>query len=278
MFVKMFKLLEEVKGEGSAGAAAPAVATPEPQQETPVVESAVDWADLSSEVEEAPFDEEDSGEQPPSEEAVQTPQPEEVQQPDTPAAEQEQPVQPEQVAPVQQPQYTPEQIAQAERVYTDQLASMYQFDEDTALKLQTEPEKVLPQLAARLHLDVMKTVMAQVQGMIPQAIEATTRSTQRESSAKDMFYGAWPELRQYEAQVMQVGQMFRQMNPNADAQTAVQRIGELTMAALGMQRQPQQPRQESAAPSVPYRPGGANRPAAPAKQANVWDDMISEDD
>jgi len=142
-----------------------------------------------------------------------------------PAAEQPQAVQPEQPATVpQEQQLTPEQKQQAEMAYVAQLERLYQFDEDTALKLQTEPEKVLPALAAKLHLDVMKTVLAQVQGMIPTVLEKQTVAAKREQEAESMFFTTWPELRGYDKQIMEVGRMYRQLNPNAPAAEAVKRI------------------------------------------------------
>jgi len=278
MLIIKRRLYDEVKdGEGSAGAPAA------PQPEAPVVEdlstdAGPDWTDLTG----PGYGEGDGGddylsslepepapEAPPTEPEVQ------------PAAAAPEP-QPEVPAPVLPPPGQPmtaEQVREAENAYAAQLVNLYQFDEDTALRLQTEPEKVLPALAAKLHLDVMKTVMAQVQGILPQAMERTQQASRRETEAKDMFFGAWPELKGSEQQVMQIGAMFRQMNPDADPQTAVQRIGELAMVALGRQRTPApQSQQQNSGQPRPFRPASPGQVSAPLRTPNEWETIINVDE
>lgn len=280
MWMKKYRLFDEVPADGTpAGGGSP---TPEPQPvapavDEPVVHNDVDWEDLQSEVsDDSHWADEPAPTEPQTQQEPAQPQPVEPQQPVEPAADQ-QPIQPQPEAPVQQ--FTREQVAAAEQAYMAQLSQMYSasIDPDTALQLQTEPEKVLPQFAARLHLDVMKTVMAQVQAMVPNVVQTANRATVRESQAQDMFFGAWPELRGHDAQVMQVGMMYRQMNPTASPQEAVQRIGELTMVALGKQRV--QPQQQPQTPQVqPFRPAGPGRAATPTPQPNLWEALIGDDD
>jgi hypothetical protein len=196
-----------------------------------------------------------------------------------PAAEQPLQQTPEAPEQLQQPQqFTPEQVAAAEAAYAAQLANLYTFDEDTAMRLQTEPEKVLPALAAKLHLDVMRTVMAQMRGMLPEMLQTQTKSVERETQAKSQFFGAWPELQGYEKQVLEVGRMYRQLNPNAPAEEAVRRIGETAMAALGLQRRQQQEQQQQRQqPQPSFRPAVPGRVNPPSGQSSVWDDLVNDD-
>lgn len=274
-----YKLFDEAEGQQSAGA--PAAATPqEPTApvEDSVVDSSVDWVEMSDLAAEEPSSTDwgDSPAEPAEPQPGAQPAPTEPQQP---AAEQAQePVQPAPEAPeqLQQPQqFTPEQVQAAEAAYAAQLANLYQFDEETALKLQTEPEKVLPALAAKLHLDVMKTVMAQMRGMLPEMLQTQTKAVERENQAKTQFFTAWPELRGYEQQVLQVGRMYRQLNPNAPADEAVRRIGEVAMATLGLQRQQQQ--QQAPAQQQAFRPSVPGRVNPPSGPANPWAELIDDD-
>jgi hypothetical protein len=282
MWIKKFKLFDEVPADGGEGSAAPAavveVAIPQ-EPSAPVDDSpsddGINWDDLSSQIDEAEsveFGETDEHAAEPT--APTAP----VEPAVEPAAEI---VQPEEVvAPVETPQqqFTPEQIQAAENAYAAQLAGLYQFDEETALRLQTEPEKVLPALAAKLHLDVLKAVMQQMQGVLPRMLETQTQSSARETKAKGDFFKAWPELAKYQTQVLQVGAMFRQLNPTASAEEAIQRIGETAMATLGLKRSAPAGNPPPATPTPSYRPAAPGRTSAPVAPQTVWDELSSEDD
>jgi hypothetical protein len=269
-----WRVLEEMQeGNDLPGSPAPQLgndAVNEPDEDT-----GVDWDSITSvsedEVPEAP-----KAEIPPAAEANE---PEAdlgnapaLENPDE-AAALNQPQQMEQ----QQVQFTPEQIAAAEQAYADKLASFYSFDEDAALRLQTEPEKVLPQLAARLHMDVMKNIMTQMQMAVPQMIQGITANNAREQSAQNVFYTAWPELKGYDQQVLHVGRMFRQMNPNASPDEAVKRIGEIALATLGIQR-PTQAQAPAPQQQQAFRPSVPGRVSAPAQAQDFWGNMSDDDE
>jgi hypothetical protein len=158
------------------------------------------------------------------------------------------------------------------------LEKSYALPAEQATQLLTEPELVLPKLAAHLHQAVTEQVLAQIQTMLPQAVTTITAAQVRESEAKTEFYSAWPELRGYESQVLAAGNMFRQINPTATKEVAVQAIGQLAMQALGLQR---------AAPSAspppptpkPFQPAGvgASGVRPPQPQPTVWDEMLATD-
>lgn len=288
-----YKLLDEANdgdtggaGSGAVPAATPAPAdgSPEPQgTETPApvesstVDTDVDWNDLLVE------SVEDDGSNAPA-----TPAPETDVAPATPGVNEQAAVTPE--TPGVQPetpapelpavtQQTPEEAKAAEAAYAAQLERLYQFNEDTALLLQTEPEKVLPALAAKLHIDVMRTVLSQVQSMLPQVMQQQTVASERESKAKAMFNEAWPELAPYEKQVLEVGKLVRQLNPTADAPTIIKLIGETAMTSLGLTRAAPATQQsnESAAPST-FRPAVPGRVTTPGAKPTEWDELLEDDD
>lgn len=254
-------------GSGASASAGAPAATPLPEEPVVQEEFGADWGDLAEDL-----PEEEVGEEPPAEASAEPEAgsaPAEAPERETAA---EQSLQPAEVAPTQP---TQEQLVAQEALYRQQLERGYSFDDQTALRLQTEPEKVLPALAAQLHLDVMRNVMAQVQTMVPQMVQQVNTSSAREAKAQDMFYGAFPELRAHEAQVLQMGEVYRRMNPTASADEAVQGIGNLTMAALGMVRTPAAA--VAPVPVAPYRPAVPGRRGAPVQMATEWDSLIDDE-
>ena len=273
-----FKKFFPEEEAGATSAPAPQPAESSAVEDTSSTEgnegdSAADWGDLSSDQgDDGDFE---AGLEPQAEEAAVVAEAEKAPETAAEAASAEE-TQPQQQAPDSPQPFTPEQVAAAESAYKTQLQTLYAFDEETALQLQTEPEKVLPQLAARLHMDVMKAVMGQMKGLMPEMIQRHTQVARKEGQAQDLFFKAWPELKGYDKQIMQAGRLFREMNPNADANTAVERIGALAMAALGMQRAaPAQDQQIRPAPFTPAVPG---RVSAPVAQKNMWADLAEDDD
>lgn len=263
MLVK-WKLLEEAE----EGRDLPGAQPQEPQ--TPVDDK---WADFLTEEEDL-FVESESPESP------EETQLKEEEPPAQPApAEPVQPAQEPVVAPEApvQTAVTPEQVKEFRDRFQASLVDHYKFSEDDALALQTEPEKVLPQMAARLHMEVLDNVMQHVYQALPTVIESTTQGSVREQKAQEEFYGAWPELREHGAQVLQMGQMYRQMNPKATPQEAIQRIGELTMVALGLKRAEAPGAQAPETPAAPFRPAAPGRVSAPPSPKNKWEAVMDDD-
>jgi len=236
------------------------------------------WADFLSHEDEEPADLADE-EPPVAEEPAPAPPPEE------PAPIQETPAAPEgqetPTAPAVPPApvVTPEQLQEYKAKFSEALEAHYAFDEEQATALQVEPEKVLPKLAARLHMEVLDNVMQHVYKALPNVIQSYTETSSRETKAQEEFYGAWPELKGHDQQVLQMGQMYRQMNPAATPQEAIQRIGEMTMVALGKKRAQAAAEQTPAAPPAPpYRPAAPGRVGTPPPAKTKWESVMDDDD
>lgn len=186
----------------------------------------------------------------------------------TPPKPAETPAKPAETPAAPQPQKTPEQLAAEQKVadearqkeeerYFTSLTEYYKIPEDMIAKLPTEPENVLPYLAARVHQAVARDTIRILSEMVPQQITAVTNATRAEAESKKAFYDRWPGLAQHEDKVLKAGQLFRQLNPTATPQEAIERIGQTVHAALGI--------------PLPAAPGGspvaaAPQPAAPAFQ------------
>ena len=198
--------------------------------------------------------------------------------------------------PVVQPIAQPEPIKPAfdfaaeETRVRGELEKIYSMTEDEAVAFQTEPELMLPKMAANLHMQITKDVLAGIQSIIPQLIQRVQHTSVVETSAKDMFYGANPDLNKPELEeaIFQCGKLFRAVNPNAPADVAAQRIGDMVRQAMGMQKstpaneQPvgaKTPAPVQLAPKiVPFSPtrGGGNAPAV--KPLSEWDKLALDDD
>lgn len=180
--------------------------------------------------------------------------------------------------------------AEQRQKYEQELEDYYKLPDDLAARLATEPETVLPKLAAKVHQAVMVGVQNQVTQMIPEMFQRMQQVQKANQSAMDAFYGRWPGLRKHEKQVLEVGKMYRQMNPKATPQESVERIGMLVAAAMGFdpatlgkpQGNGQQPaaRRRPGAPARPAGVGGSQAGNAPAPE-NPWAaeaDAMLEDD
>ncbi len=197
---------------------------------------------------------------------------------------------PEPVAPEPQPAQAPQPALDYNSWRTQHIGNLekhYALDNDTAQALLTEPETVLPRLAAQVHFAVTENVLKAVQDMIPGMMRQVTQAAETESKAETAFYEANPDLKGVDkAKILQIGAMFRQVNPQADVDTTIRTIGSMVRTALGLPAggtptqgaAPNAPAQPVVQPFAPARGGGGGTaPRAPA-QANPWADLIGDDD
>jgi hypothetical protein len=281
-----------------------------PPPEAPAEEGAtsdVNWADFAEDSDddagltvEGEFQVDEGGEpaqvadEPTPAAPAQAPTAEPTAQPQTPAAPAEPvaPVQPQTSqtsAPEPQPAQAPQPALDYNSWRTQQVSNLekhYALDSDTALALQTEPETVLPRLAAQVHLEVTENVLRAVQQMVPGLIQQVNQSTAVETKAQNAFFDRNPDLKGVDqAKILQIGAMFRQVNPGADADTAIATIGSMVRTALGMPAgsataqgaAPSAPPAPVMQPFTPARGSGGTAPRAPA-QGNPWADLIDSDD
>jgi len=215
--------------------------------------------------------------------------------PAAPAAQPGQPPAPAQPAkPAEAPAAveTPEAKAarvQAERTASDKklnddLVNYYKIPDEWSARLATEPELVLPQLAARLHQTVLESVRNMLDQGVPQVVQGLMHVQQRESAAKAEFYKRWPTLSKYEEQVLQAGRLFGQLNPTATPEERIERIGKIVSESLGIPIAPIAMPQGGQAPAVSapaaFRPAGGasgSRPPAPANEFEALAEELVED-
>lgn len=287
---RFYMLLDETvdggQGSGEAPAVVPDAPAAEPAGEPDMWNEMIDF-DVSAEeyeraVESKPSEPAPPAAEPPKVEATpKAPEPPPAVEPPVAAPEPAKAPEPatEPTPPAAPP--PPVDYAALRAAEFERLEKAYALPADQATALLTEPETVLPKLAAKLHQEVMANVLAMVQAQLPQAVDSITTAKVRESEAKTEFYSAWPELRGYEQQVLAAGAMFRQINPSAPKETAIQAIGQLAMQALGLSRSaPQaQPTTPPAPQATPFTPAGGRSGGTPPPRPapTVWDEMMNVD-
>lgn len=184
---------------------------------------------------------------------------------------------------------TPEQIAAEQAAATKAkeerfgtLVKQYTLPDDLAARLPTEPEQVLPYLAAKVHEHVMAQVEQMVAQSLPTQIQQTMEFTRRNEEAKSAFYKAWPTLNpeEHHDKVMMVGALFRQLNPTATREEAIKRIGRVVHESLGINLPPEAAPVAPPKPPVPaaqpFRPAGGGTTAAPAPSRNEFEQMAEQ--
>lgn len=174
-------------------------------------------------------------------------------------------------------------FAEWQQSETTRLTKEYQFSEDDAARLQTEPELVLPELAAKMQMSMTQSIVEIVQRMMPQMVQPELQRTSKEAEAETFFAQHNSDINLKDAThrnaVIEAGKAFRKMNPKATPEQAAKGIGQIVRTALDLKT-------VAAPPPVPkakgvHRPAaaGSRGPAASAKaEPNKWAELSEDDD
>ena len=205
----------------------------------------------------------------------------------TPAVETPAPVAPTPSAPQVEPSPLPDYAAWRSQREADLAAQTYSITDEDASKLLTEPETVLPRMAARMHMEVMESTVRVMQTMLPRLMQSVQQTEQREISAKSFFQTANPDLAdpRLEPAIMEMGQVYRRLNPTASPEQAAQAIGNLVRASLGIAMPAQAAPAPTSAPAVPVvpfvpargGPGGAVAGGQKDSWGQLADEFLAED-
>ncbi len=152
----------------------------------------------------------------------------------------------------------------------ERLATAYALSEEDARTMLVEPEKVIPKLAAQLHLDVFEATVNAIVSALPRIIESQTQQRTARELAKQEFYTEFPALEdsKFERQVETAIVMYKQLNPQATRAQAIAAAGVQVslanqiplptkfMSGLSAPAEPTQQR------SASFTPAGAGAPAS----------------
>lgn len=189
------------------------------------------------------------------------------------------PVVPE-VPPAETPAAPAVDPVEARNGYLASLRQYYALSPENAQRLQTEPELVLPELAATLHLEVVDAIMNMLPQHVGSIVEHHTRVTQANKEAEDSFFKAWPELVGHKDAVLRVGQMYRAANPKATKDQAIGVIGKFVMDSLGIVRTaPSAPSNPAPTPAQvnPFVPAAGSASGQPPATPGEWDFILDDD-
>lgn len=175
------------------------------------------------------------------------------------APQQAAPVVPEQQAPqqAQQPAGFAEmsqQLQAAKTQVVDLLAQQsYGLTQEEADSLATDPVTVIPKMMARVHVNAVSAVLSHVAQQLPGVILGVMQQRDVNKRNEDQFFSAWPQLdrSKHGQAVASIARVYRQMNPNADADTFIKQVGAQAVVALGL-----------------LQPGGQIAPASAAAPAS----------
>jgi hypothetical protein len=195
----------------------------------------------------------------------------------------------------QQPQQPPPDPAQLEAQAIEQLSTTeYAMSEEDRNALISEPDTVLPKLAARMHVRMQVQMAQQLAHILPHMINQQIQQATKVQSLESSFFGQYPALNkpEYRDTVAQSLTMVRQFNPQATKDEVMRDGAALAAVRLrvqldGAQQQsppPQLPLQgpERVARQQPFTPvqGGGSEPVVPIdpNQNNIFATLANDDD
>jgi hypothetical protein len=205
-----------------------------------------------------------------------------------PAAEEQPAVEEPPAAPVVETK-TPEQLQQEHTKWREEseakLTEFYAIDKEDAELLLTEPEKVIPKLAARLHLEVSTAVAEAVKSLLPSAIQQMSAQQSVAEKQEGEFFKAWPKLNdtKHHNTLQRLGVTYRNSHPQATPDDFIRDVGAMAMVALRIPfDEPAAPEPEpKVPPHVPAAAAGGSAPARPTSTnpfAQFVDELAAEEE
>lgn len=205
-------------------------------------------------------------------------------------------------APPKQPVESPEELAEKRRKWREdsekRLAEIMagQLSQEDVEALRIEPEKVLPKVLAKASMDMYDAVVSSVVQRIPTMFSELEMQRRQAQEAEEAFFKAWPQLRdpKYKEVLDRTVAVYRQVNPQAPLEQAIQEVGVMASVALrlpiaGAEKPVEaaparQKRVEPQKPAyVPASPGAGGSPVPKSNaQANAFaklaEDFFSDDE
>lgn len=153
------------------------------------------------------------------------------------------------------------------------------FTDDDMVEFASEPKKALSKMGARLHVDLVQNMLGTIANQLPQMVIGMMEAQKQHATAEGVFWDKWPQLDREKDKpaVMQIFQVFRQMNPTATAEQAIQMVGAQAMVALNrLQAAPVAQAAVPAARQAPFQPAGngaAPPPGGAPQNLSPWERM-----
>jgi hypothetical protein len=175
---------------------------------------------------------------------------------------------------------TREQIEELRNNTIGEIAKSYIISDADADLLTTEPNKVLPQLIARLQVETFENIYRAIINEVPRIVLNVAQQARAADSFSNRFLSAWPNLakQEYLPKVQQYLQLYHQMNPRATEEDLIKEAG--AQVSFMLKVPPPIPTPVASAPPVrppvPALPGAAARTAPVPATANPFEALTRE--
>jgi len=191
------------------------------------------------------------------------------------------------VAPIApEPVSTPAPDAEAQRAeyqrrekeFKTNLSKIYSdaIPEDVKDSFLPEQVKVLTEIAATQHVNLLQATVSGIMAQLPQFVDNYMQQRDVVRERERVFYDKWPKLKGHDATVRNILSTYLASNANAKLDDVMQQVGAMAMIATRQTMDlaaPATPAPAGFSPVVPQGGGGGSiRPA----QKTTWDDMANE--
>lgn len=160
-------------------------------------------------------------------------------------------------------------------------AQVFTLSDQEKAALDTDAVGAIPKIMARVHLEAVQAAMQNIHQIVPALVNKMLATRARSEEADNEFYGAWKQLNRAEhgAKVRAYAGLFRNANPQATRAQAIQAVGRMVCAELGIpfagtpQPAPAAPGNGAAAPAprpvpfAPARPGTSAPTLTPIEES-----------
>lgn len=192
--------------------------------------------------------------------------------------------------PSPQPGPSNEELQQQRESYRAELVKAYTLTPEQADQALTQPEEVLPALAAEIQLRTSEAITRGLLQVLPQIVQQVVKTQELTAKGEDEFFSRFADLKDDAGRqaVLALGQAFRQLNPNATKEEFIAKVGLAARVALGRQADggapnPPTPGPGLAPPPPPAAPGGGSQSIAPSsgpvnKFTKLFEELQTEED
>lgn len=159
-----------------------------------------------------------------------------------------------------------------------QLSQQYRLGDDDSRRMLSEPEQVLPKVAAALHVSIAEDIARNVQQLVPVLVQGQIKQALAAQRAELEFFGKYPALNKPEFRpiVEQNLRLAVQSAPDADRATVMERGARLAALEIRSKFGVQPPQQNTPKPFVPAMPGSGQQPQPPLP-SNPFEAMAQEE-
>lgn len=164
----------------------------------------------------------------------------------------------------------------------------YKLSDKEVEQVLSEPDKAIPKLLARAHVNAVSGVLQHVAQQIPNVVHGLMQAQSRFADLENKFYAQWPQLdrTKHNDQIVQLTRAYRQLNPEASFEEVSKVVGSQAVVLLNLQnaQRPAVPARPSM--QVPFSPAGAvaggtvlpNGQPKPQSQVELWSQLLDADE